>query len=354
MNWSPKVLRLILLVAGFSEIIPAHAEQSQKPPARAVDPGMISVTLAAKEDPVMLKMPIFLFLTVKNVSDEDLEIETGGIEMCAYFTSATVSVMDENGHPVPRGIRTFTPGGLTGSTSLPAKKEQVFVVWLSQIANIQTAGVYKVSVKPVLRIGIESGKAVSDVPVEATLSLPVLPVDEKKMGDLIDRLGNEMLAKRGQVNWPLYEMVDIDDERVIPWFTRGMREYNDSQIDLVAMEAFEKFNSDEALAGLVEGLPSSDAEIASEAARSLGQSPDPRASDILLKHRSDPRFYVRQAFLNTLYKKDASYAIPLLRKMLKDPNANIRSDAACDRIPHQIANTQAAVSPARISNGNRS
>lgn len=318
--------------------------------------GELGVTLTADQPVVMLGEPIFLSFTVHNHSERDLQ----ALQMNCHNSlgrpnnfSFMVRDRERRGLPLPRVDAGPTLGGNIGPHTIPAREDWVYRHFLPHWVNFTTVGQYTITCKTVLEIFPVTGpdgkrwdwqrEPAIKVPVEVTTCLRVVPKDEVQMGTLIEALGQAMLTQGRDSRDARESLGWIDDERVIPWFSKALatRSY---EMKFAALKAFSKFNNDRAFAGLKRGmenrgkdLPSNStnpdlAEGLAENIRVAAQwgfirSPHPGARKVLLSLVDHPDTAVRLSVIRTLDYLSDEESLAVLRKMCEDSDEEVQKAA---------------------------
>ncbi len=241
-------------------------------------------------------------------------------------------------------------GGMTGPQKIPAKGNWVRRLFLPHWAKLATAGDYTVTCKTVLKLSKhipgkwDHNEKTTDINVEVKTPLKVVPTDQKRMGELIEALGDRMLGRNSDMSDEATRSLGwIEDERVIPFFNKAVATDNYS-LRFAALDALAKFKSDDALRGIKAGLATQASDmrahattnalagqladnIRHSAAVALSRSPHPDATKLLLSLWQDPYYAVRIDVLHALGKVDSAESLELLRKMSTDANEVLRNEA---------------------------
>ena len=144
------------------------------------------------------------------------------------------------------------------------------------------------------------------------------PMAPAKLGKLIQQLGNKMFSTNSAVSEKAIRALSlIDDERVIPWYLKAM-DTNRRSLENAALDRLCMFNTDEAFHGLKKGKAS---------AHILSRSPHPEARKLLLSMWNDPSKWVRITVLHELGEMNSAESLKLLKKMSKDSDKDVRSEA---------------------------
>jgi hypothetical protein len=315
------------------------------------DSWSVDVTVAPDKPAVMLGEPTWLSFTVRNLSEDDLQILVGGDYQNELGRPDTfqVKTVGRDGKWVSQPEVGLESGGLIGPRDLPAGGTHVFRLFVPHWAKFQEPGIYTISCRRTLQLlrpaaGIDFRKqATVDVITDARTTLEVQPPDDRRMGEVVQALGEIMLQAEGEKpgDEAVIALAWIDDARVVPYFRRALaiRSY---ALRFVAVQALAKFTTDEALAGLKAGLAMSAAEfsyaapekqpqlaanIRALAARALSRSQHPRARELLLAQRHDESENVRITVVRAWSRMPPAQALPILQEMTGDPSTQVSDEA---------------------------
>jgi hypothetical protein len=313
--------------------------------------GDLGVTLAADRPEIMLGEPVHLSFTVQNHSTTDLQTVQGGDYRNQFGRpeSYSVTVVDANGQRLPLVDAGPTMGGIMGPQKIPAKGTWVRRLFLPHWAKLTAVGDYTITCKTVLKLGKHTpGKwdhreKTTDVAVEVTTHLKVVPLDKKRLGELIETLGKTMFGNDAASTEATRSLANIEDERVIPPFNKAV-DTDNYELKFAALDALAKFRNDEALRGLKKGMTTqaadliahctteevarqSAANIRHAAAVALSNSTHPEAKGLLLSMWNDPYSGVRITVLHALGKMDTPESLALLTKMSQDSDKGVRDEA---------------------------
>jgi hypothetical protein len=313
--------------------------------------GEVSVTLTADKPEIVLGEPVYLSFTVQNHSDTDLQTVQGGDYRNQFGRPESYSVMvvDANGQALPLLDAGPTEGGIMGPQKIPAKGTWVRRLFLPHWAKLTAVGDYTITCKTVLKLGRHTPgewnyqEKTTDVTVEVATHLKIVPLDRKRMGELIETLGKAMLGSDTASAEATWSLASIEDERVIPPFNKAM-ETDSYGFKFAALDALAKFRSDEALRGLKKGMTTQSADLIAHctteevarqsaanirhaAAVALSKSPHPKAKGLLLSMWNDPYSGVRITVLHALGKMDTPESLALLTKMSQDSDNVVRDEA---------------------------
>lgn len=242
-----------------------------------------------------------------------------------------------------------------GAQTIPAHGEFAFALFLPHWATFSRPGRYRITAKRTLGLFtgnkdvFRNSRELTPVPAQASVNLQVLPPDASKMGALINGWQKAALSPThpfGYYDDDAEKLRAVNDRRVVPFLIRSVLEsaQRPHSLNTPDLFALAKFNDERAFATLQklarstgpkpapnaieDGLTYQSADdIRSAAARAIAQSPHPRAMEFLLSMRHDPYYAVRQTVVQNLDKLPIQRARAVWREMLRDSNAEVRSEA---------------------------
>lgn len=310
----------------------------------------LDVTAAPEAKEYMLGEPGYVQFKVCNPSDRVLWMELGGDyrNRLGRPNSFRVEVVGPDGKKVFQPDAGFDMGGISYQVKLPPKGEGSVDLFLPHWATFEKPGQYTMTVRRKLTI-VErnaAGNALAksgSVEVSATATVTIVAADRAKMGDLIARLGRQMVAEQGEYYGASRMLTAIHDDRVVPHFValtklphQGPRE--------TACRPLGRYNSDEAFEALkgllkttaadvrdgsttLELAESSAANVRDSAAHALSLSPHPKAVPFLMTLAGDPNDGVRRTVLHKAFELKTAEAKAIIRQMTADQSALIRGEA---------------------------
>lgn len=312
--------------------------------------------LRAEKAAILLGEPMFSKFVVRNPTAREWRVLQGGDyrNNLGRPDSFKVEVRDAKGKLVPQPDAGFSLGGMVGAQIIPAHGEFAFSLFLPHWATFSRPGRYRITAKRTLELFISNkpdfptAKELTPVPVRASVDLQVLPPDSSKMGALIEEWQKAALSPHhpfGYYDDDAEKLRAVGDARVVPFLIHSVLEsvQRPHSLNTPDLFALAKFNDERAFATLQklartgpkpapnsieDGLTYQSADdIRSEAARALAQSPHPRATEFLLSMRHDPYYPVRQTVVQNMDKLPIQRARAVWREMLRDSNAEVRSEA---------------------------
>jgi hypothetical protein len=297
----------------------------------------IQTRLVPDKTTIMLGEPIYVSFIVDNHSDQNLQVLVGGDfrNGLGRPESFTVTVQGENNRHVPQPDAGPGMGGTSGPVPIPAGGNYAFRLFLPNWATFQEVGSYTMVARRILNLGKHTSDLYDirtktiDVQTEASTKLRVVPLDEAKMGYIINHLGSAMFSEYSYESEEATDALDhIQDERVIPYFVRAS-ETNYYGLKFSALHALSKFDSESAFMALQHGLETEgeDNNIYLAAAGALARSPHPGAIPYLLSKRQHPYEGVRMTILHVVGKMKPEEAIPILQEMAHDESERVSTEA---------------------------
>src|SRR5262245_27149121 len=177
-------LSAMALTTLFLIYVPAYEQ------TKTVNGALIEVSLLPDKPVIMLGEPIHLSFIVHNLSETDLEFGEGGDyrNRLGRPESYDVRAVRSDGKPVSKPEIMFSMGGLLGVVTAPAGGAVPRQLFLSHLAPCEEMGISAVTCKRMLVFGGIS------VPVETLVQIEVVKSNHEKMGEIIEKLGAEMLG----------------------------------------------------------------------------------------------------------------------------------------------------------------
>ena len=319
----------------------------------------MTATLVPEKPAMLPGEPIYVSFFVKNNSDaevtivlhgdgetkhgEDPGIETGGGERSIKLTAA-----DKEGAKAP--AVSFPPEAapqvdithgmaITVAVKIAPAGSQEFKLFLPWRLTLDKPGDYTLAADCRLELYYKARGPVVFIPVRPTVPLEVLQKDDGKMGKLVDDLVQKASQKpeataQAETKDAAFRLRWIPDERVIPYF-KGMAKTANSGERGIAMAALAKFNNDEALSCLKEGLETAEfpdpvshkpdnmalTELHDAAFEGLIRSAHPGAIPYLMTQRKNLSPDMRIQLMEAVAKLPPKEAVPLLQQMQDDSYA---------------------------------
>jgi hypothetical protein len=345
----PTFVRRILLFAGLL----AFAALSSRAAIFRAGAWPLEVSVAPDQPAVMLGEPAWLSFTVKNLSEENLQILVGGDygNELGRPASFQIKTTRTDGKWVSQPDVGPSSGGLVGAEDLPAGGSYVFRLFMPHWAIFTETGKYTIACQRTLQVFRPTPGGATDlrkqptvdVVADARTTLQVQPPDPAEMGRVISKLGEAMVSAGG--NKPGDEAVIalawIDDPRVVSYFRAAftLRSY---ALKFIAVQVLARFATDEAFEGLRlamqtratdfdsatgEPLPELAAKIRAAAAGGLSRSQHPRAREFLINFRRDEVENVRMTVLHAIGRLPPAEALPLVKEMTEDPSPRVSDEA---------------------------
>ncbi len=306
--------------------------------------------VAAQETPeVMLGEPGFVKFKVCNPSGRPLWLELGGDyrNRLGRPNSFRIETVGPDGKKVAQPDSGMDMGGMIHEVKLPAKGEGAVDLFLPHWATFEKPGTYTMTIRRKLTVfernaANMAGKSGS-VEVTATATVTVVPADAAKMGHLIDRLGQQMVARGAEYERAEKMLTAIRDERVVPHFV-ALAELPHDSPRAAACDPLGRYNSDPAFAALKKLSKTTAAEVRDgsttlalaessadgvrhSAAHALGTSPHPKALPYLWTLVDDRYYGVRMTVLHKAFEVKTPEARAIVRKLTADENERVRDEA---------------------------
>ncbi len=316
-----------------------------------VDGFEIRTRLVPDKTSIMLGEPVHVSFIVENHSAQDLQVLVGGDyrNRLGRPESFSVTVQGEDKRHVPQPDAGPGMGGLLGPEQIPAGGNYAFRLFLPNWTTFQEVGNYTMAASRILSLRKHTSELWNllevgpQVQAEASTKIRVVPLDEAKMGNIIDRLGSAMFSKYIYESEEATDALDyIQDERVIPYFVRAF-ETNGARKKSIALRALSKFNTESAFAVLQKGFETQAEDldrithgefavqrteaIHHTAAGALARSPHPSVIPYLLSKRWHPYEGVRMTILHALGEMQPVKAIPILQEMTHDESERVSAEA---------------------------
>ncbi len=274
------------------------------------------VTLKLQKDSVMLGEPTYMDFEVKNLSVVNLGVMVGGDYRNEYGRpeSFEVDFFDSNGVLQPKR-QLMTMGGLIGFQKAPVGGSFNVRLYLSHWANIQQPGKYKIVVKRQLTVrkyGSPLDTALSakgGVQVNITSSINVVASDPEKMGEVVNAIGNKLVAGDETAE---HLVPFIDDDRIIKFLTEAIKK------NPVLTRHLAKFNDDRALRAIISRIDDKEQEVRRNVSVSLSLSVHPKSKLYLLGMRTDKNVGIRLDVVHYLGKTNTVESTRILKEMAND------------------------------------
>ncbi len=319
----------------------AHAETYE------IDGGKIRVRLVPDWNAAMVGEPLYLSLTIENLTSKDLfygeghtRNSLGRPDFIELTTVDTNGVQAEIPDPGP------CFGGIFGPRRLKPGERHTKRLFLPHWAVITKPGTYTLTCKRAFEFfeghGDHRQKPVRTVETSEVVTLTIDPLDSAKVPAMIQRWERVMRAGNGDASEEAARaLAHITDPRVLPALDWGTASGRYSLI-FTCVRACAKFEEDLALLIIkdVMRIPvkaiknASNAEVAQRlvmnlrhaAAHALGVSRHPKALEVLRTFADDPQYEVRLDVVQRFGKRGTAKDIELLRSMKDDEHPTIRSE----------------------------
>jgi hypothetical protein len=323
-----------------------------RPADYTVNGWKIGVSVTPDTPSIMLGEPTWLSFKVENFSEENLQIIVGGDYRNEYGrpNSFKIRVTDENGRAVPQPVVKFEFGGMIGPQLLLAKSNYIFRLFVSDWATFDRPGRYTFECARPLQL-IKSTKDTASwlntpgVDVSAKTELTVTPSNFVRIGEVIDKLGTEVLAaKDPAASSARKALASLHDDRVLIIWLKS-QEQTTSDAKFHAYTALAEYPAAEAVAALKRGvdlkgddLPNccTTAKVAEDlaknvrvaAAHALAKNTNPEARKFLLARRHMGDDELRLTVVHMLGREKTDESSKILSEMAADPAEIVSAEAA--------------------------
>jgi|GEM_PF-1870255 len=330
-----------LLVFGSSSL-PVNAQEYTK--YQSSDGHEFAVSVIPDKSTIMLGETTFLAFEVKNLSDAPLYFSDGGDyrNNIGRPERYSVTVMRDDGTPVPQPKVTMSTGGLLGSRTVPLGGSYVRRLFLPHWATFESPGTYDITVSRILSISTRNDDTVfrtkdANRPVATTAhtKITIIETDPTKLGETISDLGDKVLADSDNPNIRdnLLLLDFIKDGRTIPYWVKAVERYSSSSnwklIDNFRQtpSILARYDTPEAIATIEAAMKSKNKDVRLDVAESLSISKNPRAIPLLLSMSKDPYWFVRLRVVQTLDQLDNDESARMLTAFLLDKERSVRESA---------------------------
>src|SRR5262245_13508985 len=255
-------------------------ETTRQPEVRKVTPAVdqpkvyeaagakFQVAVVLDQPTIMLGEPTFFRFRVNNTSNVNLRMMVGSDyrNRLGRPESFKIDVVDSEGRKVSQPDAGATMGGLGGPAKLRANGHYDFSLFLPHWATFKEPGTYTITCRRKLEILPGGGDdpinpKTDDVETIAKATITVVPADHKKFGELIDKLGTQMLDRKTEGFEEAEKMLTaIHDERVVPYFVKLADKPHQSP-RMAACGPLGRYKSDEAFAALKKLMTTTAAEV---------------------------------------------------------------------------------------------
>ncbi len=274
------------------------------------------VNLKLQKDTIMLGEPTYMDFEIKNLSVVDLGVAVGGDYRNEYGRpeSFDVIVVDSQGVALPKS-QLMTMGGLMGFQKALIGGSYNIRLYLSHWANVHQVGKYKILVKKELNVrkyGSDSTSALlakDVVLINIESSITVVSTDYEKMGEVLNSLGERLIARDDTAE----RLVPfVMDDRIIRYLAEAIKK-TPSLIRYLA-----KFSDDQALNAIVSRISDTDPEVRRNVSVALSLSVNPTSKNYLLKMRTDKNVGIRMDVVHYLGKTKTAESTRILKEMIND------------------------------------
>lgn len=334
-------LSALILTTSFVLYAPAQGQ------TYSVNGAPIEISLAPEKTVIMLGEPIHLSFIVRNLSGTDLRFSEGGDyrNRLGRPESYDVRAVGSDGKLVPRPENLTTMGGIVGGVEVPAGGAATRQLFLPHWALFEETGIYTITCKRTLDfLGPEGlGSVRISVPAQTSARIAVVESNHGKMGEIIDRVGVEILDEDYEKARRAWQSLDyFNDERAVPHLVKAII-FGDADLAQTVLRSLGKYSNDKAIEGIKMGMKTSPVEmrragnwniavsmaasVRLAAAMALTESKHPDSIPLLLSMREDSSWAVRLSVVHALGRLGTPEAIEILKEMSKDNNENVSREA---------------------------
>lgn len=276
------------------------------------------VNLKPQKSAIMLGEPIFIDFEIKNLSDVDLGVLIGGDYQNEFSKpeSFNVKAFDSKGKIVPSPkIWTMGGGGMSMFQKSPVGKSYNFRMYLPHWATFEKTGKYEIRVEKGLVVKKYDLNITPDdvrnkgVPVKVNAWVKVVKADYKKMGEIIDAIGAQVVARDDTAERLAPFITDV---RIIKYLAEAIKKNSWLLYQLA------KFNDDRALNAILSRIDDEADQVRRNVSVSLSRSVNPKAQIYLLQMRNDKSWSIRLDVVHFLGKIKTDESTKILREMLTD------------------------------------
>lgn len=341
----------VLLLVGLVRLnVVAQAPVSQK---FVTDDGhAFEVTLKPDKETIMLNEPIYVSFHFQSLASRDLCVGIGGDYRNSLGRPSrfTVSVVRDDGKPVPQPDAGPGLGGFVGCGVIPAGKTYDIRLFLPHWATFEDVGAYTIKVER--HLGVQAYSADSPITTfKANVSARIEVVQDNgdQMGALINSLGTAMLENDNDKGNESASRLGYlrRDQRTLPYFASALEKFgsasewsNEHRIAETATRVLSTFDDDRAIDALEKAMTSSVEDTRLGIADAFSASKHHRALDLLLTMKEDTYWFVRLRVAQRLANVYSKKSISILSAMLKDENGDVREAAreSLDKLRKNDAN----------------
>ena len=331
----------LLALATLASLLLMHADaRAQTPETYWLDGYEVEVKLTTERESFFVGEPVMLFLIFEGRSDTDLELllsgEKGGAGWPDDF-EVTITGPDGKQLARPEDARaetSYTNTFMRGSTF--AKPEMRIGVSLKSWANLETPGLYTVTVKRGVRAGPYNGRRYRIFPgttrpaveVRAETQVRIVRRGDDDLGGLVEELSQKALVcdQSDSVNATL-RLAALEDERAVKQLAALMSKCKNASIKYTALAGLSKFRTDEAFEALRAAASDPDEDFRTVVVNELGRNKHPKAYALVVSMRHDSYYGVRLMVLHALESKNTETSRRLAWEMTNDEHPMVRNEA---------------------------
>lgn len=322
-------------------------------PAKTLLTRPVTVELRPQKPAILLGEPTFVDFVVHNSTNKEWNVLVGGDygNRLGRPNSFQIEVRDEKGGLVAQPDARSCVGGAVSGQKIPVHGESIFSLFLPHWATFSKPGRYRITAKKTLQLYTSDedfftgAQKLVAVPAQTSTTVEVLPADGKKLGAIINTIGESvLLLPTNSVNYrdqDATKLRAIDDPRVVPVLIRSVKRSNPDIFDILRLGHFNDDAAFETLQKLALHASASDitntatrelaiqsaGEIRHCAALAIADSPHEGATEVLLSLRHDPYGPVRLTVVQNIGKLPLERSRAIWREMSSDSDADVASEA---------------------------
>lgn len=303
-----------------------------------------SVRVKPEKETIMFGEATYLIFEVKNHSAQPLSFVDGGDYRNALGRpeSYKITVINNDGKPVPQPKVDYGMGGLIGVQTVPANGSYTRKLFLPLWATFESTGSYSITVQRSLSIG-EDGRVMKDWPrsegapvliaTKTSTGIKIVETDSVKLGDLIHDLGKKLFQEDDRKAREALILLDfIKDSRTVAYWVRAVESYAKATQNTLhrfrrTPAILARYDTAEGMAVIEAAMKSKSDDVRLDVADALSISKNTRALPLLLSMNKDPYSFVRLRVAQALDKMESDDATRMLIEFLLDKERSVRDSA---------------------------
>lgn len=330
-----RVLNILILLLFFN--IAAFAEIYTTPDGYSVE-----INLIPDKSEILINEPVYFSFEIKNLSKDELGFVQGGDYRNEFGRpeSFKVEAVQDNGNLAEAVESRANFGGMIVFSKIPVGETLMVRLLSSHWFKFENAGNYVVRCSRQMIVAKYDSPDVSDkfrlpgFPVEVKTAIVVKPENYKKLGNIIDKIGNQIFDGNYEKSLEAVKSLSfINDNRVIKYFDRLIEktlsndEKSYNELKFYAFRPLAKFVEQSALTAIVKGINSKNDDTRRNVSIALSLSLNPKAEKYLLLMRNDKFDAIRLDVAHYLGTKRTPASTEILKTMLNDESEIVRNQA---------------------------